>query len=190
MSDILTKWNVADIQRAVRSELTDRRQDVAIRNVSWGFFKGFEVDLLTVSRSDYIHDWEIKRSWSDFVADFKKKHFHDDVRIKHLTYVLPDCLAGEKLKTWCEENYGKFKREFDFVFYSSEGAVCHIHPPKTPLNLPPYYREPNHPYCTEDYIKQEMLEVIRRNDVAERYRRKLFLEEKLGLFRLAAIKSF
>lgn len=190
MSDLLTDFKVADIQRAVRYSMTDRRQDVAICNVAWGFFRNIEVDLLTINRSDYLHDWEIKRSWSDFLADFKKKHFHDDIRIKRLTYCLPDVLATDKLRDWCAENYTKFQREFDFIFYTAMGEECKIHPPLTPLNLPVSWRDPNSPYHTSDYITEDMLAVIRANDRAAPYRRKLFLEEKCDLYRLAAIKAF
>lgn len=196
MSDILTDFTVSDIQKAVRYGLTDSRQDVAVRNVAWGFFRNIEVDLLTVTRSDYLHDWEIKRSWSDFLADFKKKHFHDDVRIKHLTYCLPDGMATAKLRDWCAENYTKFQREFDFVFYTTTGKECKVHDStvwktvyegevKVARN-----RVPNSPYHTSDYITEDMLAVIRANDKAAPYRRKLFLEEKCDLFRLAAIKAF
>lgn len=196
MSDLLTDFSVADIQRAVRYSLTDRRQDVAVRNVAWGFFQNIEVDLLTVSRSDFLHDWEIKRSWSDFLADFKKKHFHDDVRIKRLTYCLPDVLATAKLLDWCAENYSKFQREFDFVFYTSTGTECMMHEPAKWESvyergvMVARNRVPNSPYHTSDYITKDMMDVIRANDKAAPYRRKLFLEEKCDLFRLAAIKAF
>lgn len=196
MSDLLTDFSVADIQRAVRYGMTDSRQDVAVRNVAWGFFRNIEVDLLTVSRSDYLHDWEIKRSWSDFLADFKKKHFHDDIRIKHLTFCLPDCIAGEKLKSWCAENYKSFRRDFDFVFYTATGNECKVH---DTMRLESIYdggmmvgrkRVPNNPYHVSDYITEDMRAEIVANDKAAPYRRRLFLEEKCDLFRLAAIKAF
>ena len=37
---------------------------------------------------------------------------------------------------------------------------------------------------------EDMLAIIRANDKAAPYRRKLFIEEKCDLFRLAAIKAF
>ena len=35
-----------------------------------------ECDMLVCSKSGYLTEIEIKRSWSDFLADFKKKHNH------------------------------------------------------------------------------------------------------------------
>lgn len=187
---LLTKWSVHDIQKAVRYGRTDTRADVAIPNVAWGFFKNIEVDLLVVSRSYNLYDFEIKRSWEDFVVDFKKKNYHNDIRIKRLTYCLPDVLACEKLKNWCSENYKSFKRPFELLFYTSEGDECLVHPKAVPPNHPSWMREPNHPFTTEDYITEDMMDYIKDHDEQAPYRRPLFIEEREKLYRLAAIKAF
>ena len=36
-----------------------------------------ECDMLVLSKSGYLTEIEIKRSWADFLADFKKRHTHE-----------------------------------------------------------------------------------------------------------------
>ena len=36
-----------------------------------------ECDMLVLSKAGYLTEIEIKRSWSDFLADFKKTHSHE-----------------------------------------------------------------------------------------------------------------
>ena len=58
----------------------DLRKNIIVTNVSWGMLL-HEADLLILSKSGYLTEVEIKRSWSDFLADFKKTHTHDDPKI-------------------------------------------------------------------------------------------------------------
>lgn len=49
-----------------------------------------ECDMLVLSKSGYLIEIEIKRSWEDFKADFKKKHTHDNMGIiKNFYYCIP-----------------------------------------------------------------------------------------------------
>lgn len=58
-----------------------------------------ECDMLIMSKSGYLTEVEIKRSWTDFLADFKKRHRHDNAGIiKFFYYCVP--LA---VKESCEE---------------------------------------------------------------------------------------
>ena len=61
-----------------------------------------ECDMLVLSRSGYLTEIEIKRSWTDFMADFKKDHKHEGHGIiKYFYYCLPESLldkAYEKLE--------------------------------------------------------------------------------------------
>lgn len=178
-----TRWSVAEIQTAI---VRHTGNHLSIPNVSFGFFKGIECDLIQVTGSSYLHEYEIKRSWSDFLADFKKKHFHDDVRIAHLTFVLPESFADERLRKFCEENYKTFKRRFDFLFYRED--VCGIVERKLVCKgcRMAYEFAPQHD--TRTYITEEMRAVIDANDRAEPYRRRLFLEELAQLYRLGVIR--
>lgn len=63
-----------------------------------------ECDMLVLSKSGYLTEIEIKRSWTDFVADFKKKHGHEsDGLIKCFYYCVPDSLY-EKVRDYLFEN--------------------------------------------------------------------------------------
>ena len=66
------------------------RQHIVVPNVSWGFFN-HECDLFFIRKSGYGFEVEIKRSKSDMLADFKKKHGHKDRanRIVQLYYAFP-----------------------------------------------------------------------------------------------------
>lgn len=49
-----------------------------------------ECDMLVLSKSGYLTEIEIKRSWSDFLTDFKKKHNHHNYPIiKYFYYCVP-----------------------------------------------------------------------------------------------------
>ena len=61
-----------------------------------------ECDMLILSKSGYLTEIEIKRSWSDFIADFSKKHSHENMGIiRYFYYCVPECIVDkvyEKLK--------------------------------------------------------------------------------------------
>lgn len=177
MSDLLTKRTVEDIQNLIWCSL-GRGSTECIPNVSFGFFKekGMEADLLYITPYGYLHEFEIKRSKSDFLADFRKPVFHSDVRIQKLTFVLPDAISGEWLKQWCADHYKEFKRSFDFWFYPEDGM-------------------PFKPNCLADgkysryyYLTPEMVKYIDEHDRDLPYRRRLFAEEMSELYRLCMVR--
>ncbi len=50
-----------------------------------------ECDMLVLSKFGYLTEIEIKRSFSDFLADFKKKHHHENMGIiKYFYYCVPE----------------------------------------------------------------------------------------------------
>ena len=172
---LLTKWTVAEIQYAIVKDILGGGKDaIAIPNVSFGFFKDIECDLIAITKSGYLHEYEIKRSKEDFLADFRKPQFHNDVRIKKLTYALPEEMAGEWLKKFCEENYKSFRREFDFLFYSDRGMMCRFIDTNTSIEK----------YLTAWYLTTDMIYQINLKDRDHLYRRKVFLEEQNKLLRL------
>lgn len=189
-SGMLTRFGVDAIQKAV---VRACRQDEAIPNVSFGFFGDMECDLVIVSGSSRLHEYEIKRSWSDFLADFRKKRFHDDLRVCNLTFVVPSAFACDDLKVWCEKHHGEWRREFDFMFYEDgehgPRVVCRtervhddpVRPMSYRMDFPERFR-------TSTYITPEMLEVVRKNDRDAPYRRRMFTEELCRLYRLGTIR--
>lgn len=63
-----------------------------------------ECDMLVMTRSGYLTEIEIKRSWSDFLADFKKKHKHESEGIiKRFYYAVPYSIA-EKVFNYIVDN--------------------------------------------------------------------------------------
>lgn len=67
------------------------RKHIIVPNLSWGFFS-HECDMFLIRESGYGFEVEIKRSRSDMLADFKKKHGHRDRgnRIVQLYYAFPE----------------------------------------------------------------------------------------------------
>ncbi len=82
------------------------RQNIIVPNISWGF-RMHECDLFIVKKSGIAVEVEIKRSKSDLLADFKKRHHHNDKqnRITELYYALPEELY-EKCKEFIPEDAG------------------------------------------------------------------------------------
>jgi hypothetical protein len=64
------------------------RQNIIVPNISWGLLK-YECDVLIITKSACGIEVEIKRSKSDMQADFKKRHKHDDPRIREFYYCFP-----------------------------------------------------------------------------------------------------
>lgn len=54
-----------------------------------------ECDMLVLSKNGYLTEIEIKRSWEDFLADFKKKHKHNSELIKYFYYCVPISLLDK-----------------------------------------------------------------------------------------------
>lgn len=66
------------------------RQHIIVPNLSWGFGV-HECDLFVITKAGMGIEVEIKRSKSDFLADFKKGHNHVDPqnRIADFYYAMP-----------------------------------------------------------------------------------------------------
>lgn len=83
----------------------DMRNNIVVPNCNWGFLN-HEADLLVMTKHKHLTEIEIKRTWSDFMADFKKCHTHDDPKLKHFYYAVPLSIA-ERVFYWLYE--GTFK---------------------------------------------------------------------------------
>ena len=90
---LLTKLSVKDIEEMIVGNPYKLRQYMYVPNVSWGFFREHEADLVGFSNAGVLTEYEIKRSWHDFLADYKKKSYHEDDRISRLYYVVPEVMA-------------------------------------------------------------------------------------------------
>ena len=79
------------------------RKQIVVPNVLLG---PYEADFITITKSHYLIEVEIKISISDFRADFKKKHYHDCPEVNALYYALPIELYKkhkEEVEELCEK---------------------------------------------------------------------------------------
>lgn len=102
-----TSLTIQQIHLALRnSGIWNKRSDIMIPNVSWGFLD-YEADFLVLSKSGYLTEVEIKRSWEDFKADFKKKHAHDDERVYYFYYCVHESFADKAIEMLKEKHNEK-----------------------------------------------------------------------------------
>ena len=71
------KLDEAKIQYTLFQVLNERGQPYIIPNVSWSWSR-WEADSISITKSGYVHEYEIKVTLSDFRHDFLKR--------KHLTF--------------------------------------------------------------------------------------------------------
>ncbi len=97
-----TSLTVAQIQLALHDcGLWNERSDIMVPNLSWGLLP-YEADFVVLSKSGYLTEVEIKRSWADFKRDFNKEHRHDDERIYHFYYCVPVAILS-KVKAFLKD---------------------------------------------------------------------------------------
>lgn len=81
MTKMETKLSVSEINLLLRDlPWINKRTDTIIPNLSWGLLN-HEADFCVINKSGYVTEIEIKRSFSDLKADFKKNEFHADERV-------------------------------------------------------------------------------------------------------------
>lgn len=89
------KMKCSEIEIAV-AKMFGYRGNVIVPNVIYG--AGLhECDLLVINKNNYATEVEIKVSKQDLKADFKKKHGHQNIKIKHLYYAIPDYLLQDAI---------------------------------------------------------------------------------------------
>ena len=153
-----TNLTVKQIQYCLRySGYWNPRSDLMVPNVSWGLLP-YEADFIIMTPNGYLTEIEIKRSFEDFKADFKKNHEHNDERIYHFYYCVPVSIK-DKVIEFLNETY-KYSGERSkpaLLTYNELGSIT----------------KERYGYST-----------ARRNPKV----RKLFLEEQLKLAKLAAFR--
>ncbi len=117
---LLTGCSVHDIEKML-ADYYGPRQNLIVPNVAWGFWE-HEADLVVVTASGYLTEIEIKRSWTDFLADFQKECYHDDPRIDKLYYAVPECML-EPCKKYLDS--ADAQARFDI---HGEGPIRHVLP--------------------------------------------------------------
>ena len=75
------------------------RKNLCVSNVSWGMNIDYEADLIIITKSGYCTEYEIKRSYSDFIADMKKDECaHKAPWVYKFYYVIPLSIKDKVLK--------------------------------------------------------------------------------------------
>lgn len=78
------------------------RQNVIVNGIHWGLNVGtklmHECDLLSLTKSNYATEIEIKISKSDLLKDKFKKHKHEHPHIKYLWFAVPKKLKEVALQ--------------------------------------------------------------------------------------------
>lgn len=120
--------------------------------------------MLVLSKSGYLTEIEIKRSWTDFLADFKKKHHHESDIIKFFYYCIPKSIL-DKVYDYLYEN----DIEYTGIITYDEDLFLEVYQKK----VKPFREGDNVSYYSP----------------AMQNYRKLFLEEQLELARYGAMRS-
>ena len=78
----------------MNNDMFSFRQNLMVFRVSdFSGIVNHECDCLIMSKSGYLTEIEIKRSYSDFIADFKKKHTHQDPHLKAFYFLVHESFA-------------------------------------------------------------------------------------------------
>nr|DAV79842.1 MAG TPA: hypothetical protein [Caudoviricetes sp.] len=86
---IETHLSVKEIEHIIVNFFGGVRANIIVPNLSFGFLN-HEADLVIVGNNGYLTEVEIKRSFEDFKADFKKEIYHDtDERVSYFGYFVP-----------------------------------------------------------------------------------------------------
>ena len=118
---LLTKLSVKEIEEIIIG-CANMREVLFVPNVSWGFFREHEADMVSITRSGILTEYEIKRSWSDFIADFKKDSYHADDRISYLYYYVPAVMAEAAANYIVPDQESRWKYHAGVVGYNEDGT--------------------------------------------------------------------
>lgn len=94
-----TNLTVHEIEDLIIFKEGGVRKNLCVPNVSWGLGIDYEADLLVITKSGYCTEYEIKRSYSDFLADMKKDECaHKAPWVYKFFYVIPLGIKDKVLK--------------------------------------------------------------------------------------------
>lgn len=105
-----TNRELVDIEIALAREYNFEKNIVVfnVLGASWILPISHECDMVVVSpKSRLLCELEIKRTWQDFCADFKKRHHHETysncIEISSFCYVIPEGLYEKAVRKLQEE---------------------------------------------------------------------------------------
>lgn len=161
-----TRLSIKEIEEMIIRSEVSIRNEIAIPNLSWGMLP-YEADIVVINKTGYMREYEIKRSFQDLKADFKKKCYHDAEQIYQFFYVLPFSIKEKAIEL--------------FRTHQREDAYIRA------FGISTEYREalPAIIFYNDD---GQIVERTRFNGHLYGHHRKLFIEEKLTITRLLSIR--
>lgn len=96
--------SIEQIELAIMNyhEFNFRQNLILFRVTNFSGVVNHECDCLIMTKSGYLTEIEIKRSYADFLNDFKKNHVHDDDRIKYFYFMIHESIKDKVLKKLVE----------------------------------------------------------------------------------------
>lgn len=116
-----TKLNIHEIELRI-AQYFGIRENIIVPNVSWGYFKTHEADMVILTKSGYITEVEIKRSLEDLKADFKKHTNHYEGKVEQLFYAVPVGIADKAWKI-IEQSFEGNPVKCGMLVYDEGGGV-------------------------------------------------------------------
>ena len=118
-----TKLTIEQILIGLRnSGLWNIRSDIMIPNLSYGLLP-YEADFVAITKSGYMAEVEIKRSWPDFKNDFKKGHNHDAVQVYYFYYCVPESIKDKVLDFLTEKYADKIMKRPAVLVFDEKGRI-------------------------------------------------------------------
>ena len=184
-----TNRDLLDIELALAEHFNWKKNIIAfnVLGVSGILPLFHECDMLVVSPSGYLTEVEIKRSYADFCADFKKNHRHESqVPLKEFIFAIPESILQKVVEKLSEE---KFIPTY-ILTYSEE----------LDINVYPVYQasdtEKKREYRDWYWEKEQAIVILTPDDGNEIYRPvnlhhtgPLFIEQRLEIARLGAMRQ-
>lgn len=155
------------------------RKNIVIPNCNWGFLN-HEADLLVLTNTKRLIEIEIKRTWSDFMADFKKNHTHDDPHLSRFYYAVPLSI-GERVFNWLYTGTYKCKPDIIYYEHSEVTGYSEHNPHKAGLII---YADAQESYARGTRIGSCCLNVL----AGQMHDYKVSTEEELKLLRLLGLR--
>ncbi len=113
-----TKLSIHEIELAI-AQVFGIRNNIIVPNVSWGFFATHEADLVIINKTGYMTEVEIKRSWQDFLNDFKKHTTHDEGKVMWKYFAPPQSLCEKAWQYLCDNGH----RDWGVIPYTESGGA-------------------------------------------------------------------
>ena len=185
-----TNRTLTDIELALADEYGWKRNVIAfnVNGLSATLPLGHECDMLVVTKSGYLTEIEIKRSWSDFRAEFRKRHRHtSSVPMKDFVFCIPEGILDKVISKLQDERVVPT----EILTYDESLRFTHLSvssAPDNPVNRDSADRLRRNAGHIVLLLEDNGKETIRIAD-PNRRSQPLFIEQQLEVARLGAMRQ-